>query len=153
MARAARPWQLNQMAVEIHSHHEAVKAMTPQEAQRVINALADGVDPDTGEFFPEESALLKPSVIRALFVASRALETPRSAAKERPSQAGKPWSAQEDQRLLDSFDQGADLAALTLAHGRSKGGIASRLVRLGRIKERAEIGARAKTDMRTAAAP
>jgi hypothetical protein len=144
------------MAVEIHSHHEAVKAMTPQEAQRVINALADGVDPDTGEFFPEESALLKPSVIRALFVASRALETPLSAARatrERPSQAGKPWSAKEDQRLLDSFDQGADLAALTLAHGRSKGGIASRLVRLGRIKERAEIGARAKTDMRTAAAP
>ncbi|WP_235537934.1 hypothetical protein [Pelomonas sp. Root1217] len=122
----------------------------------MIDALADGVDPDTGEFLPAESALLKPSVIRALFVASRALETPRNearATKERPSQAGKPWSVQEDQRLLDNFDQGADLATLTLVHGRSKGGIASRLVRLGRIKERAEIGARAKADMPTAAAP
>jgi len=126
--------------------------MTPQEAQRVVDALANGVDPETGELFPEESVLLKPSVIRALFVASRALEAARSApssAREKPGQAGKPWSQEEDQRLLDAFDQGADLMTLTSSHGRSKGGVASRLVRLGRIKERAEIRGRAKAEAPT----
>ncbi len=123
--------------------------MTPHEAQRVIDALADGVDPDTGELFPEESVLLKPPVIRALFVASRALEGSRSTvARAQPGQAGKPWSQEEDQRLLEAFDEGADLAALTASHDRSKGGIASRLILLGRIKARAEIGTR-----RQAAAP
>ena len=116
--------------------------MTPQEAQRVIDALADGADPETGELFPSESVLLKPAVIRALFLASRALEATRrasSAARSQPAQAGKPWTPEEDQRLLDAFDQGADLPALTASHARSKGGIASRLVHLGRIKESAEI--------------
>ena len=123
--------------------------MTPHEAQRVIDALADGADPDTGELFPEESILLKPAVIRALFLASRALEAARNtaaAAREQPAQAGKPWSKEEDQRLLDAFDRGDDLAALTASHARSKGGIASRLVHLGRIKERAEIRTRGKVE-------
>ncbi|MGM9483065.1 hypothetical protein ACS5PN_17865 [Roseateles sp. NT4] len=130
--------------------------MTPHEAQRVIDALADGVDPETGELFAEESVLAKPSVIRALFVASRALQTAGSAAattKEQPGQAGKPWSQEEDRRLLKAFDQGADLAALTAAHARSRGGIASRLVRLGRIKERAEIRARGNPTSPGATAP
>jgi hypothetical protein len=119
--------------------------MTPQEAQRVIDALADGADPETGELFPSESVLVKPAVIRALFLASRALEAARSAAaREQPAQAGKPWTPEEDQRLLAAFDQGADLPALTAAHARSKGGIASRLVHLGRIKERAEIRTRGR---------
>jgi len=119
--------------------------MSPQEARRVIDTLADGVDPESGEILPPESVLQRPSVLRALFVASRALageDTTAKISRTPPSQAGKPWSADEDRRLLDAFDQGASLAELTAAHGRSNGGIASRLVRLGRIKERAEIHAR-----------
>ena len=130
--------------------------MSPHEAQRVIDALADGFDPESGELFPAESILVKPLVIRALFMASRALEGPRRgvrAAQDQPSQAGKPWSQEEDQRLLEAFDQGADLVVLTAAHGRSKGGVASRLVRLGRIKERAEITGRAKVEAAIVNAP
>lgn len=118
--------------------------MSPQEAQRVITALADGIDPESGELFAAESVLVKPSVIRALFLASRALEGAPRAARALPSQAGKPWSQEEDQRLLEAFDQGADLVTLTASHERSKGGVASRLVHLGRIKERAEIRGRAQ---------
>lgn len=128
--------------------------MTPHEAQRVIDALADGADPETGEVFPSESVLLKPAVIRALFLASRALESARSAAaaaRQQPAQAGKPWSKEEDQRLVEAFDRGDDLAALTASHARSKGGIASRLVHLGRISERAEIRARGKAGAPAAA--
>ena len=128
--------------------------MTPHEAQRVIDALADGADPETGQPFPSESVLLKPAVIRALFLASRALEGARSApsaARQQPAQAGKPWSKEEDQRLLEAFDQGADLAALTASHARSKGGIASRLVHLGRLQERAGIRIRGKAGTPAAA--
>lgn len=117
--------------------------MTPHEARRVIDALADGLDPETGEILPQQSVLLKPAVLRALFVASRALEG-ATLPREQPAQAGQPWTPEEDQRLLDAFDQGADLPALTASHARSKGGIASRLVHLGRIKERAEIRTRGK---------
>jgi hypothetical protein len=63
--------------------------MLPTEARQIIEALAQGIDPETGEILPKESQLQRP--------------------------------------------------VATHLHGRSKGGIAARLVRLGRIKERSEI--------------
>jgi hypothetical protein len=74
-----------------------------------------------------------------------------STARKQPGQAGKPWSPEEDRRLVEAFDQGADLDMLTASHARSKGGIASRLVRLGRIRERAEIRVRGKAEAPAAA--
>lgn len=68
--------------------------MLPTEARQIIEALAQGIDPEIGEILPKESQL---------------------------------------QRPVASVDQ------LAHSHGRSKGGIAARLVRLGRIKERSEI--------------
>lgn len=120
--------------------------MTPQEALRVVDALADGADPETGELFAPESVLLKPTVIRALFVASRALQA-AGRTRRQPGQAGKPWSPEEDQRLLEAFDQGADLATLTTSHARSKGGITARLERLGRVTERTGIRARGQPEV------
>ena len=112
--------------------------MTPEEAKQIIDVLASGVDPATGEVLPEENPLNSPHVIRALFIASKALE--RMAAKparpsaSAPGKAGKPWSEDEDQRLLVDFDAGTPVAALALAHERSSGAITSRLVRLGRLQ-------------------
>lgn len=117
--------------------------MSPTEARRIIEALAQGVDPETGaEVLPQDSLLQRPAVIRALFCASQALTTAER--KKKPADAasgnaGSAWTEEEDRRLLDAFDQGSTVDQLAHAHGRSKGGIASRLVRLGRIKERAEI--------------
>ena len=112
--------------------------MTPEEAKQIIDVLASGVDPATGEVLPEDNALNSPHVIRALFIASKALE--RMAAKPArpsaaaPGKAGKPWSEDEDQRLLAGFDAGTPVAALALAHERSSGAITSRLERLGRLQ-------------------
>jgi hypothetical protein len=71
--------------------------MSPTEA-RLIEALAQGIDPETGEILPKESQLQRPV-----------------------------------------SDQGVTVDKLAHSHVRSKGGIAARLIRLCRIKERSEI--------------
>jgi hypothetical protein len=116
--------------------------MLTTEARRIIEALAQGIDPETGEILPKESLLQRPVVIRALFSASQALiavERKKKQADSQPGNAGSAWAEEEDHRLLDAFDQGATVDQLAHSHSRSKGGIAARLVRLGRIKERSEI--------------
>ena len=116
--------------------------MSPIEAQRVIDALANGVDPGTGELLPGDGPLGSASVVRALFVASKALtESSRRTLLEanRPGKAGKPWSPEEDAQLLQAFDGGQEVRELANRHERSAGGIRSRLVHLGRIQEPARV--------------
>ncbi len=45
------------------------------EASQILQGLADGIDPDTGEVFPDDSPYQRPKTIRALFVAIRAIES------------------------------------------------------------------------------
>ncbi|MDG4596774.1 MAG: hypothetical protein P9F75_13990 [Candidatus Contendobacter sp.] len=119
--------------------------MSPREAKRILELLAQGVDPETGEVLPSDNPLNAPAIIRALFLGARALDGMRSEARARPSNddhAGKPWIREEEQRLIAAFDANTPIAELAKVHGRSKGGIAARLVRLGKIKERAEVYAR-----------
>jgi hypothetical protein len=112
--------------------------MTPAEAKQIIEVLASGVDPNTGEVLAEDSTLNHPRVIRALFLATKALELtaakPPRAASDLPAKAGKPWSEDEDQHLLAGFDSGLPVAALAQAHDRTTGAITSRLIRLGRLQ-------------------
>jgi hypothetical protein len=132
-----------------NEHIEALRAtwdsaVTPAEAHQIIDTLAKGIDPDTGEMLHLDSCLNNPHTIRALFLASKALDAVarRSEANEgRPGKAGKPWSAPEEERLLRAFDAGATVDELASNHERSSSGIASRLVRFGRIKDRSEVQA------------
>jgi hypothetical protein len=59
--------------------------MDVQQALSIVTALAHGANPQTGEVFASESVYQSPEVIRALFVAQRALE-----AKISPSEAAQP---------------------------------------------------------------
>jgi hypothetical protein len=116
--------------------------MSPIEAQTIIDALANGADPQTGEALPSEGPLARAQVVRALFVASQALtDSSRRALLEanRPGKAGKSWSPQEDAQLLQAFDGGEEVRELANRHERSAGGIRSRLVHLGRLQEPARI--------------
>ncbi|UUZ74621.1 hypothetical protein LP414_19795 [Polaromonas sp. P1(28)-13] len=116
--------------------------MSPLDAQKIIDALASGIDPETGEVVSDDSPLNNPHVIRALFLASKALSATIRRIESndgRPGKAGKPWSDAEDKQLLQAFDSGTSIQELTNQHERSVGGISSRLVRLGRIKERSEV--------------
>ena len=111
--------------------------MTPAEAKQISEVLAGGIDPATGEVLAADSPLSNPHVIRALFLAAKALDlmsskAARSAAT--PSNAGKAWTDDEDQRLVAAFDAGTSAAALARTHERSTGAITSRLIKLGRLQ-------------------
>ncbi|MGC0152391.1 hypothetical protein ACPRNU_08045 [Chromobacterium vaccinii] len=109
--------------------------MSPAEARSIVEALANGIDPHSGQPLPPHAALSRPEVIQALFLASRALE---GAERCLPSdKIGRGWSAPEEARLLQAFDAGVALKQIAIAHGRSRGAIAARLSRLGRLAEAA----------------
>jgi len=121
--------------------------MSPLEAKKIIESLADGIDPETGEILPAQSTFNSPQVIRALHVAGAALAKAAKRAERDnslPGNAGHSWSDEEDQTLLASFDSGTPVKEIASKHGRTQGAIAARLVRLGRIKDRAEVYAGAQ---------
>ena len=112
--------------------------MELQIAREIINVLAQGIHPVTGEMMPPDSPYNEPPVIRALFTVSQALdgcEGPKTR-REQPSNAGKAWSAEEDDRLAAAFDAGQDLKQMALDLGRSRLGVEARLVKLGKIEGR-----------------
>jgi hypothetical protein len=111
--------------------------MDESKALTIVSALANGVNPATGELFAADSPYQAPDVIRALFRAVQLLELNvqrrTRARNDGFGNAGKPWSDEEDQRLLAEFDNGRPLAELASLHGRTHGGIQARLERHGRL--------------------
>lgn len=66
----------------------------------------------------------------------------RRGAGPQPVRQGKPWTAEEDDRLRAAWlDDGATLEELVEEHGRSLGGILSRLVRLEIVESRKDARA------------
>jgi hypothetical protein len=113
--------------------------MELQIARQIIDTLAQGIHPVTGEAMPEDSPYNAPPVIRALHAVSRALEgaaeAPEPARPRRtpPPNAGKPWSPQEDAALQTAFDAGIALKQVAQELGRTAFAVEQRLVRLGKI--------------------
>lgn len=112
--------------------------MDDNKALSIVSALANGINPETGEVFYMDSPYQSVDVIRALYVAVRALETTtkaklRSNKQRTPTNAGKPWTDQEDRELLTKFDEGLSIADLARVHDRTLAGIQARLERHGRL--------------------
>jgi hypothetical protein len=110
--------------------------MNEAEAIRIIKSLADGVDPLTGEAFPSDSPYQRAETVRALFLALDALnQGGKSGGREKRllSNAGMPWSDQEDEDLTIRFEDGVSIAEISRIHRRTIGAIRSRLVKLGKI--------------------
>ncbi|MCW5624489.1 MAG: hypothetical protein KIT73_07225 [Burkholderiales bacterium] len=106
-------------------------------ALALVATLADGIDPFTGEAFAADSPYQHPDVVRALFLAHQALVHPAAERRQRGggSNAGKPWTATEDERLCTAFDGGDPIKAIADLHGRSRLAIEARLAKLGRLPE------------------
>ena len=108
----------------------------------IIKALSQGVDPYTGEIYPPDSPYQHPDTIRALFEAIHALEKMRERSKRQeslPENAGKAWSIEEDNLLIEQFDKGVSIKELSGDHKRTEGAIKSRLLKLGKISS-ADMG-------------
>jgi hypothetical protein len=105
----------------------------------ILKALADGIDPRTGEQFPADSPYQYPDTVRALYYVVQTLENPacteeRSATrKNQPENAGRPWSDEEEAQLGQAFESGKTILDLAQEHKRSRIAIEARLVKLGKI--------------------
>lgn len=111
--------------------------MELQAAHQIIDTLAQGVHPVTGEAMPEDSPYNAPPVIRALFAVSQALQgKPARARRELPPNAGKPWVPEEDARLEAAFSGGVDMKQLALDLGRTPFAVETRLIKLGKLPPR-----------------
>ena len=113
--------------------------MERQQVITILESLANGVDPSTNAPIPYE-AFQTADAIRALFCASQMLKDTGSSVrrgsvrkKTQLTSAGAPWAAGEDAKLCDEFDAGLTIAQIALQHGRTSGGIAARLVKLGKL--------------------
>lgn len=112
--------------------------MDEARALSIVSALANGVNPHSGEVFAEGSPYQSAEIVRALFVAVRALQgqmSPRRRA-DAPTNAGKPWTEKEDVELQSAFDRGVTIADLARVHGRTAVGIQARLEKHGRVPPR-----------------
>ena len=122
--------------------------MEKADALKILQQLADGIDPQTGQPFRANSPYQHPDTVRALFVAVRALDAPpaaksRAAAGENaPQNSGKPWSDHEDKTLAAAFDAGGTIPELATIHQRSRFAIEARLAKLGRIEPPANLRGR-----------
>lgn len=110
--------------------------MEIQEALRVMRALADGVNPETGDVLAADAVYQYPPVVRALHRAVGALEfiEERERSKRNlPAKAGKSWSRAEDQQVCEELRRGIDFHQIAKTHNRTIGSIIARLVKLGQI--------------------
>jgi hypothetical protein len=126
--------------------------MESSEALRIVRALADGVNPATGETLAAESVFQQPQTIRALERAVTALETSADARDGsrnsfpdtehiRLVDPTQPWRAEEDERLYMEFYRSVDFESIARRLGRSKSAIIQRLMKLGKKKPRASKAA------------
>src|SRR4051794_35847808 len=111
--------------------------MEREQTLKILNALANGVHPATGEVFAADSPYQHPDTVRALFEAVRTMEEDAhkdTAAAERktgdmPANTFVRWSLDEELRLASEFDAGKSTAELAKLHNRSRAAIEARLLK------------------------
>jgi len=118
--------------------------MEKERTLKILNALANGIHPATGEQFGADSPYQHPDTVRALFDAMRAVDgahlpapAPAAAPGQKPALPqtgyGARWTNEEEQRLASGFDAGRSVDELARAHYRSRAAIEARLVKLGKM--------------------
>jgi hypothetical protein len=111
--------------------------MQLEAALPIVRALADGVNPVTGELYPDQSPYAEPRALRALYSAVDLMqkEIDREKRRERlPANFGKPWTTEEDASLASEFDAGFTMPEIARKHLRTQSSIRLRLEKLGKIE-------------------
>ena len=112
--------------------------MDRMEVVQRLRAWTLGTDAGSGEPLPLAHALRHAEVHATLVAALCLLESAPAGsectAPPRPRNAGRPWSHEDDERLLAGFDAGTGVTDLAIRLERTRGSIAARLVKFGRIE-------------------
>ena len=112
-----------------------VQRMDTDRAVEIVQTLADGVDPYSGERFPSDSPYQQADTVRALHLALEGLTKLRRSTA-RMTGPGRAWIDDEEQELLREFDDKLDVEEIAARHERTKGAISARLEKLGRIQRK-----------------
>ncbi|ELS9256580.1 hypothetical protein R6H74_004618 [Vibrio parahaemolyticus] len=95
--------------------------MEQEKAYSIIDALANGIDPNTGECFPEDSPYNNPDVIRALFFVLRnkpAQKKQKKSLEEKqrenvekglPKNYGLPWTDESVEYVINQYHANASI--------------------------------------------
>ncbi len=123
---------------------------------KIVEALANGIDPITGELLPRESPYNHPDVIRALFTTLGLVKNPSKKSPPKktpkvkkspeqkqvenienglPKNAGLPWTDEQRVALVEQFLSGQEIKVLAEVHGRTDGAIKSELKKQGLLQE------------------
>ena len=105
-------------------------------ARQILQRLAAGVDPASGEALPAGTVLQHPEVVQALQAGVAALESEALRLRRRaqlPANVGRPWSEPEEQALAAEFGSRIELTEIAARHHRTLAAIEARLERLGLI--------------------
>ncbi len=118
--------------------------MDVKEAKDIVELLANGIDPITGEVFPDNSTYNNPIVIRALFTILGNVRIPQKRGKlsleekqkqnlasGKPKNAGLPWTSEMKQKVASMFNEGRSMHELAIYFERSEGAIQSELEHQG----------------------
>ena len=109
-------------------------AMQNPDATAILKTLIEGREPGSLEPLPAGSVAHRADVLRALLAAVAALEQVEVRSRRRaalPDNAGRPWTAEEDSRLVTAFKAGESPQAIAERHSRTLRAIEARLQRMG----------------------
>jgi hypothetical protein len=118
--------------------------MDIDQAIEIVTKLADGVDPTTGERLPSSSVYQQADTVRALHLALEGLDRlkrHKDRVQSGPPKAGRPWTKDEEDKMLRQFDAKVDVAAIAQELNRTTGAIWARLEKVGRIQRKDYPGA------------
>ena len=104
-------------------------------AKEIISALAEGVDPTTGEVLPDNSVCNKGEIVRAFYAVLNHLDEKKSK-KNMPANAGKPWTKEDEDLLVSLYRSSTPKREICKTLQRTESGVAARLVHLGIIENR-----------------
>lgn len=106
-------------------------------AKEILELLADGVNPLTGEVLSANDSCNQVEVVRALHAVLKHMS---SIPKAHPAEnAGKPWSPEDEETLCKMYDSRCTIKEMCNRFGRTKGSITARLVHLGKITKRMDV--------------
>ncbi len=114
----------------------------------ILEALANGCDPETGEVFPDNSPYNRPQIIRALYsatndiktfkiksVQSKAQKQEANQAKNLPINHGLKWENEDRVKLSELFNADEDIKYIAEAVGRKASSVLAELAKQALLSE------------------